>query len=105
METNNKHTPTPWRLIKGTKEKLSKIKKGKYTLELQGYGYEQEKEIKDAEFIVTACNSYEALKQQNEEYMELLKELKNFIGINCPLSDEFEEIQDKITETLTKYNK
>lgn len=71
-----KHTSIRWKLIKGTKEKLSKLKKGKYTLEFQGYGYDQEKEINDAEFIVEACNNYERLQSENERMRELLDEIQ-----------------------------
>ena len=96
MEDN--HTPTPWKLIRGTKEKLSKIKKGKYTLELQGYGYQQKKEIEDAEFIVTACNNYQALKEENEEYKKLLEKLREKMQFEDFFTDEFLDIDNLLTK-------
>lgn len=95
MEDN--HTPTPWKLIRGTKEKLSKIKKGKYTLELQGYGYQQKKEIEDAEFIVTACNNYQALKAENT----LLKEVNEAQIFTI---EKYQKENESLTTQLAKVN-
>ncbi len=71
----------PLKLTKGTKHRLSTIKGGKYNFELKGYGYDLESELKAAEFIVEACNNYEALKAENER---LKKELDKYEGWQHP---------------------
>lgn len=70
--------------------------------------------IQIASAILTACNDYKALKQQNEEYGAMLKTLKEIhetesdihVQVGSKISASFHSnIADKITELLTKYQK
>lgn len=63
-----------------------------------------------SEFIVTACNSYHSLKQQNEELMKIIKEIHQLLDDNKNEYDErFIELKvsdffPRTTDLLTKYN-
>ena len=71
METNNKHTPTILLVEVFRTSCHITDEYGNTMCELYFAHYESKAEcLKQANEIVTACNSYEALKQQNDELIE-----------------------------------
>lgn len=83
METNKTpHTPTPWTYEGGDNNSVE-INIGQTTASVTRsdkntgeHVISRDEMQANAEFIVTACNSYEALKQQNEELIEQTTKLQ-----------------------------
>lgn len=93
----------PLKLIKGTKDRLSTIKGGKYSFELKGYGYDLESELKAAEFIVKACNNYQLVLDLNKENLadigHLQTENSNLKSENAKLQESNNAMAELLTET------
>ncbi len=76
MKTKTQHTPTPWKLFPGVGEDLDGVMSEK--VNAGGNFYIAQCNVKgDAEFIVRAVNSHEALLSDHEKFSKLCVELNN----------------------------
>ena len=74
MSTEEKHTPTPWRVCGGYTEDYIAISGAVDDLVINGMAEQPNTETAraNAAFIVKACNAYEGLVAENERLRRLL---------------------------------
>jgi len=72
----NKHTPTPYEKNGLNIEVFGRGIVARCLTPNEGGVFEC---VANAEFIVTACNNYQALKEENEELKEQIKTLNDII--------------------------
>ena len=111
-DEQTKHTPTPYTFEGGDNHSVE-INIGETTASITRcdkntgkYVISRGEMIANAEFIVTACNSYEKLKQQNEELLRLLQGADKYLSPNKLnyLGSGSKWHQD-VKTTLTKHSK
>jgi hypothetical protein len=95
----NKHTLTPYSINEYDKTQVMAFKMCIANTDTDEYSSLEACEA-NAEFIVTACNNYQALKEENDDYVQYLKELKYLCSRNG-LKTRAAEIE----KLLTKHNK